>query len=405
MKNTTNYGLKKPDGTDAVDIAIINQNMDTIDARMKSNATQIDDLKNNKANTSHGNHVPATQSANNKKFLRCDNTWQDVTPGNIGAAPASHTHTKSQIIDFPTSLPANGGNADTVDGKHAIDFPLKSQGIGGNAPVWAGSNLNDIPIGTYTTLSTGVPVTGEYFLVTTRYNDTGKIKEQYALRQANGERYFRWFNGTAWSSWRNLDDYAPSYKSANGYWGICPVKGNDTGWIRTPSLGLLPYASGGGASAGSLGTSSWKFKEIHGVDIFANGVNVGTEINTLKSIVNKGGGDVAGKTYVKATKTVANTGNPNSNLEVINYTNSKGGVCKISQFGSAKMQIIVDGAMVLDGAGSNSYYSNHEFIQGNALSESYGELPTYPFKNNVKVVDRSSNSGTRVYTAHFYVNS
>ena len=47
---------------------------------------------NGKANASHGNHVPTTQSANNKKFLRCDNTWQDVTPGNIGAAPASHTH-------------------------------------------------------------------------------------------------------------------------------------------------------------------------------------------------------------------------------------------------------------------------------------------------------------------------
>ncbi len=37
-------------------------------------------------------------------------------------ANASHTHTKSQITDFPTSLPANGGNADTVDGKHASDF-------------------------------------------------------------------------------------------------------------------------------------------------------------------------------------------------------------------------------------------------------------------------------------------
>lgn len=199
---------------------------------------------------------------------------KDEIRANIGGKVKTVLHNESVI------------NADTVDGKHAIDFPLKSQGIGGNAPVWAGSNLNDIPIGTYTTLSTGVPVTGEYFLVTTRYNDTGKIKEQYALRQANGERYFRWFNGTAWSSWRNLDDYAPSYKSANGYWGICPVKGNDTGWIRTPSLGLLPYASGGGASAGSLGTLSWKFKEIHGVDIFANGVNVGTEINNLKSIVN-----------------------------------------------------------------------------------------------------------------------
>ena len=156
---------------------------------------------NGKANASHGNHVPATQSANNKKFLRCDNTWQDVTPGNIGAAPASHhhderyyteteanakfvskedlgaagygdmtkaiydtnnsgivdkaesvawdgitgkpptfppsahTHTKSQISDFPTSLPANGGNADTVDGLHASSFTRVHSGsvnFGGN---------------------------------------------------------------------------------------------------------------------------------------------------------------------------------------------------------------------------------------------------------------------------------
>ena len=44
------------------------------------------------AAASHGNHVPATQTANNKKFLRNDNTWQEVTPANIGAAAASHTH-------------------------------------------------------------------------------------------------------------------------------------------------------------------------------------------------------------------------------------------------------------------------------------------------------------------------
>lgn len=133
-------------------------------------------------------------------------------------------------------------------------------------------------------------------------------------------------------------------------------------------------------------------------------VKAGNVWSDWKSL-GEGGGDVAGKTYVKATRTVENTGNPNSNLEVINYSNSKGGVCKIAQFGSAKMQIIVDGVMVLDGTGTNSYYSNHEFLMGDALSESYGELPTYPFKNNVKVVDRSSNAGTRVYTAHFYVNS
>lgn len=33
-----------------------------------------------------------------------------------------HNHTKSEITDFPSSLPANGGNADTVGGKSASDF-------------------------------------------------------------------------------------------------------------------------------------------------------------------------------------------------------------------------------------------------------------------------------------------
>lgn len=46
--------------------------------------------------------------------------------GLAGKAAASHTHTKSQITDFPTSLPASGGNADTVDNKHASDFAAAS---------------------------------------------------------------------------------------------------------------------------------------------------------------------------------------------------------------------------------------------------------------------------------------
>ena len=39
-----------------------------------------------------------------------------------GKAASSHKHAKSDITDMPTSLPANGGNADTVDGKHATDI-------------------------------------------------------------------------------------------------------------------------------------------------------------------------------------------------------------------------------------------------------------------------------------------
>ena len=60
--------------------------------------SEVDTKLNGKANASHGNHVPTTQTADNATFLRNDNTWAKVTPANIGAQPAgsyasaSHTH-------------------------------------------------------------------------------------------------------------------------------------------------------------------------------------------------------------------------------------------------------------------------------------------------------------------------
>lgn len=59
---------------------------------------------------SHGSHVPTPETANNAKFLRNDNSWQTVTPANIGAAESSHTHTKSQISDFPTTMTPSAHN-------------------------------------------------------------------------------------------------------------------------------------------------------------------------------------------------------------------------------------------------------------------------------------------------------
>lgn len=80
---------------------------DTLDGKASSDHThddryytesEIDTKLSGKANTSHGNHVPTTQTADNATFLRNDNTWAKVTPANIGAQPAgsyasaSHTH-------------------------------------------------------------------------------------------------------------------------------------------------------------------------------------------------------------------------------------------------------------------------------------------------------------------------
>ena len=47
---------------------------------------------------------------------------EQISAAIVGKADSEHTHTVSEITDFPTSMPANGGNADTVDNKHASDF-------------------------------------------------------------------------------------------------------------------------------------------------------------------------------------------------------------------------------------------------------------------------------------------
>ena len=396
MKNTTNYGLKKPDGTDAVDIAIINQNMDTIDTRMKSNATQISDLK--------------------EQVDGLDVSWDGITGKPTTFPPSTHSHAYADIAGKPSTFPPSPHN-------HSMDDVSYGNSL------WASVDLN-----TYTQTGawyissdaghTNAPSGLKYFtLVVEKYGKSdGSYIRQTVQDAVNHTQYTRTWRGAnnGWGAWKTVDADTLDGKHAIDF----PLKSQGIGanaplWsgynLDSLPVGTYTTVASGVPEAGiyhivtcqlnNIGDCGWQMavsQNTTSKKVYMR-VKAGNVWSDWKSL-GEGGGDVAGKTYVKATKTVENTGNPNSNLEVINYSNSKGGVCKIAQFGSAKMQIIVDGAMVLDGTGTNSYYSNHEFLMGD-LSDGYGELPTYPFKNNVKVVDRSSNSGVRVYTAHFYVNN
>ena len=84
--NTINVmtGYSKPSATSAIAAT------DTLNTAIGKLEKALD----GKAASSHGNHVPATETANNAKFLRNDNTWALVTPANIGAA------TKAEGIFF-----------------------------------------------------------------------------------------------------------------------------------------------------------------------------------------------------------------------------------------------------------------------------------------------------------------
>ena len=58
-------------------------------------------------------------------------TWDNITgkPETFPAAP--HGHSSGEITGLPTTLPANGGNADTVDGYHASSFAMSSHNHSG----------------------------------------------------------------------------------------------------------------------------------------------------------------------------------------------------------------------------------------------------------------------------------
>ena len=91
--------------------------------------TQITENKNNIAALSDNAAAMNTQIQTNKNNIAANTS--DITAlktSVAGKADKSHTHTKSQITDFPTSLPANGGTAD-----HA-NVPTGFEKIGNQDP-------------------------------------------------------------------------------------------------------------------------------------------------------------------------------------------------------------------------------------------------------------------------------
>lgn len=76
---------------------------------------------------------------------------------------------------------------------------------------------------------------------------------------------------------------------ANGYWGMTTATGANNDYIRTTTMGLIPYQSGGaGAGHGTLGTTGWRFKTAYIDDIYSTTVHAdlsgtATTANNLKT--------------------------------------------------------------------------------------------------------------------------
>lgn len=202
--------------------------------------TSLDTLLSGKANTSHGNHVPATQTASNKVFLRNDNTWATITPANIGAAATTHgnhvptVQTASNKVflrndnTWQTVTPANIGAAPSSHGHSQLttesindpnlaysDLLLKYYTIGSSnsgAPGYAGKNY-------------GFPVSHNANSILWFGNHSGNYGGQLGI-SGNGYLYYRWIssgsfpttaNGASWNRIAYTTDIPSSLPASDVY--------------------------------------------------------------------------------------------------------------------------------------------------------------------------------------------
>lgn len=136
MKYTSNYNLKKPDGTDNVFIDDLNGNMDLIDVALINKAEKTDlgghtgDTVSNPHNVKHEQTSPpgvdesSTDITKNKHLSDAQaKEWTDhknASAPHNGHALVNHTHAGGDIS-------GQVGDADTVDGKHAAYFAVKNE--------------------------------------------------------------------------------------------------------------------------------------------------------------------------------------------------------------------------------------------------------------------------------------
>lgn len=149
-------------------------------------------------------------------------TWDGTIP--------DHEHTVSDITDFPTSLPANGGNADKLDGKHAesfmqwLDYIIDVDFLNNaNYKVDYHGNISDGAL-------IGLPIAGWYHIVYYMHANINGYGMQIAYPlNFDGATMIRRANGTTWGTWKNVADggnadtldgkHADEFLYANGFAG------------------------------------------------------------------------------------------------------------------------------------------------------------------------------------------
>lgn len=143
------------------------------------------------AKVQHGNHIPTSQTADNATFLRNDNTWQKVTPANIGAATSENVETLFKYLDMCTNM-LSGYQSKTNLLQVSLSDPLN-----------AVNKVHKISTSDASTL-TGSPVTTGTFIAKWEcvfYTTNRILVVVTEFYPSQGRVWTNHYNSTAWSGW------------------------------------------------------------------------------------------------------------------------------------------------------------------------------------------------------------
>ena len=241
---------------------------------------------------------------------------------NLGAAAASHTHS------YAGSSSAGGAANSAIKLDHitlnstTINNTAGSFAFSGSGDPWSGTDWVGLQIGDNVDK---FQISANGNTIVFRENDNGGTNTSWSnwvtmLTSANYTSYAASAShnhaagditsgtlavarggtggGTAAAARGNLG--AMGAISANGYYGMTRPNGTDTDWIRTTTLGLIPYQSGGSGSGHcGLGTSSWYFSYAYIDSIYTTSGAAGFKCRNISYGSGDPSGGSSGDIYIK----------------------------------------------------------------------------------------------------------
>lgn len=109
MQNTINYGLKKPESTDYIDINDFNENADIIDTQLKENADGLTSLEKTAATKEEVQTLSETVAETDSK-LDAAATKQAEILTSVNDVKTDTTAIKSNTTKILSNLPSNGSD-------------------------------------------------------------------------------------------------------------------------------------------------------------------------------------------------------------------------------------------------------------------------------------------------------